>query len=798
MIQLAAPTIFTRLTVTVKVTSEICISSGFNYSTWGNVLRPNSQTAIGPIPEAIKHLTRLQHVILSSNRINGAVPAFFAEMSLLTLDLSINLFNSFDPNMIGTNLSLSLQTLNLRSAINPVGPSNGVTLPLRFNDLSAVVSVNLESNRLGGALPVLKVLSSLVSFNAPFNAFSGNLPVQCGPNTQILMLHNNAFNGTIPDFSTCLQLQTLRFSFNLMTGTIPSTITLLRNLAVLWIGFNQFTGPMPDISTLTMLNTLSISSLKLTGPAPNARTLPFLQIYSIHTNSFTGATPDMSINTVLNTFLIHNNFFSGPFVNLAGSRNFANVTACAIFPGNNALCTDDNNLSPPAICVTSNGNTAPLQPCSSCTTANNVILKNTCTSIACINAAVGRSMALSFTSALSGCTATNIDSALCNCTVIEATELCSMSLCLTTYGSGIAGPTTTQYAQRRKCLVDRTRYVGVGCPAVTTDIYDNSAGLCSTTVNTLTACFDSSADGINACIAEVGKRNRALSCASILNNAPSTTCNCPYLDANIICGKYYCDTFDTNCMKNLIIQYTTSSIGNCQTANVTTVWTNHFPFCKSSSDTIRQCTRNPSVLATINSCIANATVSVYGKTCAELIDLKLACYQSYCPLHDSQCLRSSLLSTECSVLTECTNAVTLANLPYGCANEIKTTSVCACPVVDAVTVCGAQLCNPLDVDCLRPKTVNYTLASMICAAQPVNTTVFTNHSPYCAYSNKVVQACNSTMRDNIKTCYSNLFTANAGKNCSEIAKLQPACYISSCLKFDLGCLNIQPDCSGVV
>jgi hypothetical protein len=341
---------------------------------------------------------------------------------------------------------------------------------------------------------------------------------------------------------------------------------------------------------------------------------------------------------------------------------------------------------------------------------------------------------------------------------------------------------------------------------LTTDVYDNSISyslssqnnLCRTTINVVTECFERIGPSIEACYSEVGLRNRPITCLYVSNFANNTICNCPYLDANIVCGKYYCNTFDTGCFRQNILDYGGSPIGNCITAPTSSVYTNHFPYCRYTSDTIRQCIRNPARLAAINSCIANATTMIYGtRTCAETVDLRLACYQTHCPLHDSRCLRSSMISTECSVLDECTSVLRMANSPIACATETNLTAPCACTLVDSVTVCGAQLCNPLDLDCLNPRTANFSLAVSTCASQRVNTTVFRNHSPYCNYTNRVIQSCNTTLRANISNCYSNIFANNIGRNCSYIATLQRACFQSTCPEFDLNCANIQPDCSGV-
>ncbi|KAJ3329883.1 hypothetical protein HDU76_006947 [Blyttiomyces sp. JEL0837] len=83
-------------------------------------------------------------------------------------------------------------------------------------------------------------------------------------------LHNNSFSGSIPDFSNLPSLTELDLGENKLTGTIPTSLTKLTNLAILGLLGNEFSGSIPNsIAALsTRANHIYLSYNCLSGGIP--------------------------------------------------------------------------------------------------------------------------------------------------------------------------------------------------------------------------------------------------------------------------------------------------------------------------------------------------------------------------------------------------------------------------------------------------------------------------------------------------------------------------------------------------
>uniref|UniRef100_A0A6B2L1C0 Uncharacterized protein n=1 Tax=Arcella intermedia TaxID=1963864 RepID=A0A6B2L1C0_9EUKA len=92
----------------------------------------------------------------------------------------------------------------------------------------------------------------------------------------VLKFQNNQINGILDDtmIQSLINLQYMDLSHNLLSGTIPPTITSLQNINYLNFSFNQFTGEVPNVQNMTFVF-LDLSSNQLYGTLPN-----ILQSYS--------------------------------------------------------------------------------------------------------------------------------------------------------------------------------------------------------------------------------------------------------------------------------------------------------------------------------------------------------------------------------------------------------------------------------------------------------------------------------------------------------------------------------------
>jgi hypothetical protein len=87
----------------------------------------------------------------------------------------------------------------------------------------------------------------------------------------------------------------LDFSFNNLTGEIPSELGQLSPIIALNLSHNQLTGSIPKtFSNLTQLESLDISHNNLTGEIPSTLIdLHFLEVFNVAYNNLSGKVPVM-------------------------------------------------------------------------------------------------------------------------------------------------------------------------------------------------------------------------------------------------------------------------------------------------------------------------------------------------------------------------------------------------------------------------------------------------------------------------------------------------------------------------
>lgn len=103
----------------------------------------------------------------------------------------------------------------------------GVTCHLNKNESALVISqIDLGSQGLKGFVSdQIELLSNLVSLNLSSNSLGGAIPVGLGQNTlKKLDLSNNEFTGSIPDSLTSSNLQLVLLNGNLLEGQVPEEL----------------------------------------------------------------------------------------------------------------------------------------------------------------------------------------------------------------------------------------------------------------------------------------------------------------------------------------------------------------------------------------------------------------------------------------------------------------------------------------------------------------------------------------------------------------------------------------------
>ena len=122
-------------------------------------------------------------------------------------------------------------------------------IPAELGNLSKLRHLLFWSNLLTGELPSeLANLTDLESFAVGGNRLSGEIPAWLGSLTNLRELHllTNRFTGLVPSWLGSLPLRRLLLGNNQLTGEVPAELGHLTDLRSFWIGGNNLTGCIPD------------------------------------------------------------------------------------------------------------------------------------------------------------------------------------------------------------------------------------------------------------------------------------------------------------------------------------------------------------------------------------------------------------------------------------------------------------------------------------------------------------------------------------------------------------------------
>ncbi|XP_043694911.1 putative leucine-rich repeat receptor-like serine/threonine-protein kinase At2g24130 [Telopea speciosissima] len=248
----------------------------------------------GPIPSNIANLKNLTLLNLSSNLLNGTIPAEIdGRFNMLQeLMLSNNSLTGPIPATLGHITSLGLVDLSNNSLIGEIPPSLGnlselTYLYLNNNLLSGAIPpeighckdlyrLDLSYNRLKGRIPgqILSGLNEIRMFlNLSHNFLEGNLPLEISKmeSVQEIDLSANNLSGNIfPQLSNCLAVTLINLSYNSFEGQLPESLGDLRNLGILDVSNNHLSGGIPaSLSKCPSLKLMNLSFNDFNGSIPN-------------------------------------------------------------------------------------------------------------------------------------------------------------------------------------------------------------------------------------------------------------------------------------------------------------------------------------------------------------------------------------------------------------------------------------------------------------------------------------------------------------------------------------------------
>ncbi|CAK9147342.1 unnamed protein product [Ilex paraguariensis] len=267
----------------------------------------------GVIPDSLGRNRRLQELDLSSNKLTGTIPRdLCASKQLRILILLKNFLFGSIPEDLGTCSSL----VRVRLGKNYLNGS----IPNGFIYLPQLNLVELQNNYLSGTL-----------------AENGDLslkPVKLGQ----LNLSNNLLSGSLPfSVSNFSSLQILLLGGNKLSGPIPRSIGELHQLLKLDLSGNSFAGEIPpEIGNCVLLTSLDLSQNNLSGSIPpeisSIRILNYLNLSRNHLND----TIPKSIGS-MKSLTIADFSFNDLYGKLPESGQFAFFNASS-FAGNPQLC----------------------------------------------------------------------------------------------------------------------------------------------------------------------------------------------------------------------------------------------------------------------------------------------------------------------------------------------------------------------------------------------------------------------------------------------------------------------------
>jgi Leucine-rich repeat (LRR) protein len=193
------------------------------------------------IPPELGNLGNLVKLILKRNQFSGSIPVFLTNLTKLQhLNMGYNQFSGPIPPEIGNMTQLKVLYLSVNNLTGSIPPQLG--------NLTNLLGLEMSSNQLSGAQlsgaipPEIGNLSELVTLYLDVNQLTV-IPSEIGNLTQLvnLGLSYNQFTTIPPELGNLTKLIRLKLQHNELSGSIPTTLMNLEQLANPYvdIGYNH-------------------------------------------------------------------------------------------------------------------------------------------------------------------------------------------------------------------------------------------------------------------------------------------------------------------------------------------------------------------------------------------------------------------------------------------------------------------------------------------------------------------------------------------------------------------------------
>ena len=324
----------------------------------------------GSIPSALCQCSKLELLLLNENRLTGPLPEDLGNLS------AVDLLYLYENHLSGT-VPDSLQAMSEATVFGFSNNNLWGTLPSEIGNLQKMEILDVSFNALDGPIPNLSNFSHLQYFMIHVNQFSGPFPAEIVQltNLTIIDIMFNHLTGHIPS-SFGIELEKLQFlilSNNFLVGEIPESLLGMPDTVQIEMNGNYFSGRLAtrdaDEVQESSLFTLDMSDNFLSGPIPstftmfremqyvllsknelsgdldsvyNATVQRFLRVVDLSDNLFTGSIPELYFLGRLEVFSAINNCIRG---DLPGSLCNAStlVTLAADGVGAASKCNDNRD-----------------------------------------------------------------------------------------------------------------------------------------------------------------------------------------------------------------------------------------------------------------------------------------------------------------------------------------------------------------------------------------------------------------------------------------------------------------------
>ena len=245
----------------------------------------------GNLPRNLTNMKYLEHLDIHDNNITANFPEFFSQMSVLQVLILRNnsLHGSLQSNSFSNQSELRILDLSnnnlvgsipldLGNVVSMIGIFDRYYISIRTNGIqvnwieasitliTGMFTFKIEINELTvnwknaiqGLSSHSRHIYSLLDLSK--NKLSGEIPASLGLLKELKLLNffNNRLSGHVPrSFGDLESIETLDLSYNDISGTIPQSFSKLKQLSVLDVSNNKLSGKIPRGGQMDTINDLS-------------------------------------------------------------------------------------------------------------------------------------------------------------------------------------------------------------------------------------------------------------------------------------------------------------------------------------------------------------------------------------------------------------------------------------------------------------------------------------------------------------------------------------------------------------